>query len=97
MEADLADRGPVGHPHADAAVAPVPTTRGLTEADRRHRTKALRLIMFAALMELVLILPFVDHLADAHPTFHFTQHGFIFLGGVLMGIALRDAYRLSHP
>jgi hypothetical protein len=27
---------------------------------------------------------------------HFTQHGLIFAGGVLMGIALRDAYRQSH-
>jgi hypothetical protein len=44
----------------------------------------------------VLILPVVDHFADDHPTIHFTQHGLIFLGGVLMGIALRDAYRLSR-
>jgi hypothetical protein len=27
---------------------------------------------------------------------HFTQHGLIFVGGVLMGVALRDAYRKSH-
>jgi hypothetical protein len=63
----------------------------------RRRTKALRLVLFAALLEVVLILPFVDHLADSHPTIHFTQHGLIFLGGVLMGMALRDAYRLTRP
>ncbi|MGH2896866.1 MAG: hypothetical protein ACRDPM_26855 [Solirubrobacteraceae bacterium] len=52
--------------------------------------------MFATLLELFLILPFVDHLADAHPTIHFTQHGFIFAGGVLMGLALRDIQRASR-
>ncbi len=54
-------------------------------------------MLFAALLEVVLILPFVDHLADSHPTIHFTQHGLIFLGGVLMGMSLRDAYRLDAP
>lgn len=69
----------------------------MTETDLRRRTRALRLMIFAALLEVTLILPFTDHLADTHPTIHFTQHGFIFLGGVLMGIALRDAYLLTHP
>lgn len=61
------------------------------------RTSALRtprrLLMLAVLLEFVMILPFVDHLADRQPAIHFTQHGFIFLGGVLMGLALRDAGR----
>jgi hypothetical protein len=69
----------------------------MSAAAERSRTRALRLLIFAAVLEVVLILPFVDHLADSHPMIHFTQHGLIFLGGVLMGIALRDAYRLSHP
>lgn len=64
--------------------------------DRAIRGKAVRLVLFAALLELFLILPFVDHLADAHPTIHFTQHGFIFAGGVLMGLALRDVQRASR-
>lgn len=65
--------------------------------DRRARRRhALRLVMFAALLEIVLILPYVDHLADAHPMIHFTQHGFIFAGGVLMGLALRDVQRASR-
>jgi len=59
---------------------------------RNTRVKAMRLVMFAALLELFLVMPFVDHFADAHPTIHFTQHGFIFLGGVLMGWALRDVH-----
>ena len=50
-------------------------------------------MLFAAILEICLILPFVDHLADANPTIHFTQHGFIFAGGVLMGLALRDVQR----
>jgi hypothetical protein len=65
--------------------------------DRRTaRRKALRLVVFAALLEIVLILPFVDHLADSHPMIHFTQHGFIFAGGVLMGLAIRDVQRASR-
>ncbi len=59
------------------------------------RLRAFRLVVFAALLEIVLVLPFVDHLADANPTIHFTQHGFIFAGGVLMGLALRDVQRAS--
>ena len=68
----------------------------MTETFQTRRSRALALVLFAALLEIVLILPFVDHLADAHPMIHFTQHGLIFLGGVLMGISLRDAYRLAH-
>jgi hypothetical protein len=65
--------------------------------DRRTaRRRALRLVVFAAVLEIVLILPFVDHLADTHPMIHFTQHGFIFAGGVLMGLALRDVQRASR-
>lgn len=60
------------------------------------RLRALRLVMFAALLEVALVLPFVDHLADTHPMVHFTQHGFIFAGGVLMGLALRDVQRASR-
>ena len=56
----------------------------------------MRLVVFAALLEITLILPFVDHLADAHPMIHFTQHGFIFAGGVLMGLAIRDVQRASR-
>ena len=65
--------------------------------DRRTaRRRALRLVVFAALLEITLILPFVDHLADTHPMIHFTQHGFIFAGGVLMGLAIRDVQRASR-
>jgi hypothetical protein len=68
-----------------------------TARDRRTaRRRALRLVVFAALFEIVLILPFVDHLADTHPMIHFTQHGFIFAGGVLMGLAIRDVQRASR-
>jgi hypothetical protein len=56
----------------------------------------MRLVVFAALLEITLVLPFVDHLADTHPMIHFTQHGFIFAGGVLMGLAIRDVQRASR-
>jgi hypothetical protein len=71
------------------------TTLGAGSRDRIRRTarvRALRLVVFATLLEVFLIMPFVDHYADAHPTVHFTQHGFIFLGGLLMGWALRDVH-----
>jgi len=81
-----------------AADQAVMEAQSLTAArdHRRSRLRALRLVVFAALLEVVLVLPFVDHLADANSTIHFTQHGFIFAGGVLMGLALRDVQRASR-
>jgi hypothetical protein len=83
---------------ATEADHPVMEAQHLSRArDRRTtRLRALRLVVFAALLEVVLVLPFIDHLADANPTIHFTQHGFIFVGGVLMGLALRDVQRSSR-
>jgi hypothetical protein len=67
------------------------------ERDRaKARLRAFRLVVFAVLFEVGLLMPFVDHLADSHPTIHFTQHGFIFAGGVLLGIAIRDVQRTSR-
>jgi hypothetical protein len=60
------------------------------------RWRAHCLMVIAVLLEITLILPFVDHLADANSTIHFTQHGCIFLGGVLMGFALRDMHAMSR-
>jgi hypothetical protein len=83
---------------ATAADNPAVEAQSLSPADARRtaRLRALRLVVFAALLEVVLVLPFVDHLADANSTIHFTQHGFIFAGGVLMGLALRDVQRASR-
>ena len=63
---------------------------------RRTRLRAFGLVVFAVVLEVVLLMPFVDHLADANQTIHFTQHGFIFGGGVLLGMALRDVQRASR-
>jgi hypothetical protein len=57
--------------------------------------RSLVLMVLAVAIETMSILPVVDRLADANPTVHFTQHGLIFLGGLLIGVALRDAFRLS--
>jgi hypothetical protein len=38
----------------------------------------------------LLLTPWVDDLADENATAHFTQHGMIFVGGLIMGWALRD-------
>ncbi len=59
--------------------------------------RAMVLGLAALFLEALLIfLPSIDKLADKNPTVHFTQHGGIFLGGVLMGVALRDMYLASH-
>jgi hypothetical protein len=63
---------------------------------RRTRRRAFCLVAFAIVLEVMLLMPFVDHLADANQTIHFTQHGFIFAGGVLLGMALRDVQRSSR-
>jgi hypothetical protein len=58
--------------------------------------KALTLGVTALILEMLLILPIFDRIAGTNPTAHFTQHGGIFLGGVLMGIALRDMFAASR-
>jgi hypothetical protein len=68
-------------PHA----APAPARRA---RDRSRR--AYKLVVAAVVLELVLMLPFIDHLVDTDPLLHFTQHGLIFVGGALLGFALRD-------
>ena len=55
--------------------------------------RPLILASLALLLEVLLIMPWVDDLADGNPTVHFTQHGLIFIGGVLMGWALRELAR----
>ena len=51
---------------------------------------ALALGAFGFLLELSLLTPWVDEFASDNATAHFTQHGLIFVGGILMGWALRD-------
>jgi hypothetical protein len=52
--------------------------------------QAVGLGALGVVLELLLITPWVDDLANRNATVHFTQHGLIFLGGILMGWALRD-------
>jgi RsiW-degrading membrane proteinase PrsW (M82 family) len=65
-------------------------------ARRRLRLRAFALVVFTVVLEVVLLMPFVDHLADSNNTIHFTQHGFIFGGGVLLGMAIRDVQRSAR-
>jgi hypothetical protein len=74
----------------EANSVPVDSTR------RRVRLRAFVLVAFAVVLEVVLLMPFVDHLADSNNTIHFTQHGFIFGGGVLLGLAIRDVQRSAR-
>jgi hypothetical protein len=55
---------------------------------RLARSNPLLLGALALALELVLITPWVDHAAERNQTVHYTQHGLIFLGGLLMGYAL---------
>jgi len=87
----MSQDGSAAADHMDVHAQHRPQTRN----HRGARPRALRLVLCAALLELMLVLPFVDHLADANPTIHFTQHGLIFVGGVLIGLALRDVQRSS--
>ena len=58
--------------------------------------RALFLGALGFLLELALISPWIDEAADTNSTVHFTQHGLIFVGGVVMGWALRDLRSLSR-
>jgi hypothetical protein len=60
---------------------------------RDNGRRALTIAVFAVVLELLLITPWIDHAADGNPTVHSTQHGLIFLGGALIGFALRDLSR----
>jgi hypothetical protein len=68
----------------------------IDRARRRLRLRAFALVVFTVVLEVVLLMPFVDHLADSNNTIHFTQHGFIFCGGVLLGMAIRDVQRSAR-
>ena len=57
---------------------------------------ALALGLAAVFLELMLITPWWDSLAESNELAHFSQHGLIFAGGVLLGIALRDLFVLSR-
>ena len=51
---------------------------------------ALALGTCGFVLEVLQLTPWVDDLTESNATAHFTQHGLIFLGGILMGWALRD-------
>ena len=41
-------------------------------------------------LEIVAILPPIDEATDTNATLHYSQHGVLFLGGLMMGVAIRD-------
>jgi hypothetical protein len=53
---------------------------------------AVALGALGLVLQVLALLPFVDDNVDTNSTLHYTQHGIIFLGGLLMGIALRDLF-----
>jgi hypothetical protein len=42
------------------------------------------------LLEVVAILPPIEDATVTNPTLHYSQHGVLFIGGLMMGVALRD-------
>ncbi len=55
-----------------------------------HPRVALAVGLAGFVLELVQLTPWMDRLAGENATVHFTQHGLVFAGGLLMGWALRD-------
>jgi hypothetical protein len=41
-------------------------------------------------VEVIAILPPIQNATETNATLHYTQHGVLFLGGLMMGVALRD-------
>ena len=91
-----ADPSSQGSSRIDPAPALYDGSRGLRDPSAGTRLpllpprSALLLGVFALVLEVSLITPWVDDAADSNSTVHFTQHGLIFIGGLLMGWALRD-------
>ena len=51
----------------------------------------------ALLLEVLAIIPPIDDATATNATLHYTQHGVLFLGGLLMGVALRDLLVAGRP
>ena len=51
---------------------------------------AVLLGALALLLEILAILPPIDDATESNATLHYSQHGVLFIGGLLMGVALRD-------
>ena len=58
--------------------------------------RALVLGGIGLLCQVVALLQPVDNAVDTNAAIHYLQHGIIFIGGVCMGIALRDLLMMSR-
>ena len=58
--------------------------------------RALVLGAIGLLCQVVALLPPVDNAVNSNAAIHYLQHGIIFVGGVCMGIALRDLLVMSR-
>jgi hypothetical protein len=58
--------------------------------------RALILGGVGLLLQVLALTPFVEDLSADVPAAHYLQHGIIFLGGLLMGFALRDLWMMSR-
>ena len=58
--------------------------------------RALILGTIGIVLQLVVLLPPVEHAIEESQPVHYLQHGLIFSGGVFVGIALRDLWLLNR-
>lgn len=52
--------------------------------------RALLLGSIGLALQVVALLPWIDDAVTTNAALHYFQHGIIFIGGVCMGVALRD-------
>ena len=58
--------------------------------------RALVLGGIGLLLQVIVLLPAVDHAVEESAPLHYLQHGLIFGGGLLFGLALRDLLLLQR-
>ena len=52
--------------------------------------RALALGAVGLALQILVLMPAVDHAVAENAALHYVQHGVIFAGGLMMGVALRD-------
>ena len=58
--------------------------------------RALLLGAIGILCQVIVLLPPVEHAIEESQPLHYLQHGIIFVGGVLVGVALRDLWLMNR-
>jgi hypothetical protein len=59
-------------------------------------SRAFVLGAIGVLLQILVLLPPVEHAIEESQPLHYLQHGLIFVGGVFVGIALRDLWLMQR-